>query len=452
MKDVLCGLLSLTALWQFLLALRPEASRRHYAWATAAYAAALLAKPSAVVVPLIAALLSAGSGAKRWKRPTLILWLLLAAGCLAMTMRAQPSREPPPPLWERPLVAGDALAFYLGKLVWPRHLAIDYGRRPDVVLAHGWGYAAWLVPAGAALAAAMLRRRVPKLAVGLGVFAVALLPVLGLTPFDFQGYSTVADHYLYMPMLGIGLAVAAMVQERGKVATAALLLAVAVLGVRSFRQCRYWHDDLTIFSHTLAVNPTSIAGLNGLSRLDLAAGKNGPAQAYARQLIAAQPQSALGYIDLGAALRRDGHVDEAVASWRQGLDRSPQSVYLLLNLAMAVSGPGHNQEAIEYLRRAAAAEPDNQPVQYNLGAMLLEDGRANEAAEPLARAVELAPRDTSALVELATVLAMQGDLDGAQRQLEKALEVDPQFAPARRMLEKVQRAKARGPAVPETTP
>ena len=32
--------------------------------------------------------------------------------------------------------------------------------------------------------------------------------MLGLVSFDFQSYSTVADHYLYLPMLGVALCAA----------------------------------------------------------------------------------------------------------------------------------------------------------------------------------------------------------------------------------------------------
>src|SRR2546429_5289362 len=42
-----------------------------------------------------------------------------------------------PPLFMRPLVATDALAFYLFKLIFPLHLAPDYGRTPRVAIAHG---------------------------------------------------------------------------------------------------------------------------------------------------------------------------------------------------------------------------------------------------------------------------------------------------------------------------
>jgi hypothetical protein len=61
----------------------------------------------------------------------------------------------------------------------------------------------------------------PWLIVAFAVFVVALLPVLGLTPFNVQMISTVTDRYLYLAMLAPALAVAFLMREpcsRGRVA------------------------------------------------------------------------------------------------------------------------------------------------------------------------------------------------------------------------------------------
>ena len=48
--------------------------------------------------------------------------------------------------WQRPFIAGDALAFYLYKTFVPIDLCADYGRAPRWVMAHAWGYVTWTVP------------------------------------------------------------------------------------------------------------------------------------------------------------------------------------------------------------------------------------------------------------------------------------------------------------------
>ena len=56
MKDVPSGLLGVIAIWQYLVA-RREKSPERYTLAIAAFAVALLAKPSTVCVPVICAIL-----------------------------------------------------------------------------------------------------------------------------------------------------------------------------------------------------------------------------------------------------------------------------------------------------------------------------------------------------------------------------------------------------------
>ena len=88
----------------------------------------------------------------------------------AITVAMKHIQDPPPPLpqtipapgqslvWQRPFIAGDALAFYVFKTLLPIRLCVDYGRTPQSVMSHAWGYLAWLVPAGLLVVAAEFLR------------------------------------------------------------------------------------------------------------------------------------------------------------------------------------------------------------------------------------------------------------------------------------------------------
>src|SRR2546429_4298981 len=96
-----------------------------------------------------------------------------------------PVMADPPPLFMRPLVATDALAFYLFKLIFPLHLAPDYGRTPRVAIAHGWIYWSWLAPLALATAVWFIRKRSPGAVAGALLALIGVAPVLGLVPFTF---------------------------------------------------------------------------------------------------------------------------------------------------------------------------------------------------------------------------------------------------------------------------
>src|SRR5262249_16754181 len=154
-----------------------------YVVATIAFVLAMLAKPTAMMTPLLAATLAYFCLNTPVSRiaTSLALWIVLAIGCAIAARFSQPAPYTAPvPLWARPLIAGDALAFYAGKILWPANLAVDYGRMPPRVMGGGALHVAWLVPVSVALVAWAARGRFRALAAGAILFVVPLLPVLGI--------------------------------------------------------------------------------------------------------------------------------------------------------------------------------------------------------------------------------------------------------------------------------
>src|SRR5213083_3155681 len=197
-KDLLSALFSLLAIRQYLV-FREGENRRAYLWASGAFACALLAKPSAVVAPVLLVILNRGIQRRDWAGSLrgLSPWFVAAAAFTLIAAHVQPAAglHFVAPVWLRPAIALDALTFYLGKLVLPLHLIPDYGRTSQSVVSSGALAYTW-IPAAALLAAGwVLRQKLPWMAAAVALFVAALLPVLGLVPFDFQYYSNVADHY-----------------------------------------------------------------------------------------------------------------------------------------------------------------------------------------------------------------------------------------------------------------
>jgi len=214
LRDLLCGWWAVLALWQYLAFVQSKPGGKrvvHYCLATGAFACALLSKPTAVVVPVMAALLAIGGLGQCWPQTLRALggWLLVALGWSIWTKNQQPDVALTfvAALWSRPLIALDAIAFYLSKLVWPVNLVPDYGRTPQLVLERGRGLIAAIVPLG--IGALLWHWRLQCQGVWLagGVFLAGLAPMLGLVPFMFQAYSTVADRYVYLAMVGVALGV-----------------------------------------------------------------------------------------------------------------------------------------------------------------------------------------------------------------------------------------------------
>jgi tetratricopeptide (TPR) repeat protein len=320
-KDVLCGLLGLLALWQYAAFARTEPARggrraRHYALATLAFVGAMLSKPSGLALPLMALVIDVLCLRRSLARSLAALapWFLLSLPIVYLTKLTQTTygMEGGPP-WRRVLVAADAVAFYLWKLVWPLNLGVDYGRTPVRAVEAGWLWYTWVAPVAIALLLVIFRTRVRPLVAAALVFVIGVLPVLGFLPFQFQFYSTVADHYLYLSMLGPAIALAWLIDRWPKPGLGfACAAALFALGARSFDQARFWYDDITLFSRAMQVNPRSFLAHNNIGSALWARRERAEAEHHFREAIRLYPDYPSGHDNLAIALIYRGATEEAV--------------------------------------------------------------------------------------------------------------------------------------------
>ncbi len=314
-NNPLFGCLGLTAVCLYLRWTDPAGPRSKCAGVASAVLLlmAMVAKPTAVALVPVAWFLDG----LVHHRPTLqrlrsiLPWAALAVPCMAWTRWAQRGADAArSPAWQRPLVGADAVTFYLRQFAWPANLGIDYGRTPAAVL-HGWSVhlaVAAFVALACIVAAVLLRRRAPAAAAGLAIYLAALLPNAGLVPFDFQLISTTADRYAYLPMLGLGLAVAAAVAHvarRSRWTAAIVVLPLLAYVVQTESQIATWHDGAALYRHALAVNPYS-----WLARTNLAyvVADTDPAAAavLCRQSLAIRPDQDVTWNTLGSVLMQIG--------------------------------------------------------------------------------------------------------------------------------------------------
>jgi Tfp pilus assembly protein PilF len=324
--------------------------------------------------------------------------------------------------WQRPFVAGDALAFYLFKIAVPVNLCVDYGRTPHAATSHAWGYLAWVVPVGLLALGWINRRRRPVAWLGALLFVAFLLPVLGLVPFKFQAYSTVADRYVYLPMIGIGLIVADAVAAirssvAGRAALAAVSAAVIALAVLSFNQSGHWIGNGEFLRHTLDVNPdvgfahnnlgilllkqghaddalghfgkalelgTDVAKAHnniGLALVQL--GRPAEAEPHYRKAVELDPRYFKAHENLAAIYLQSNRLDAAIASLKAAIDIQPSEANAFNNLGIALMRSNRGTEGLDAFRRAVSIEPNNGQYRRNLAQALVQMGRADEAASYL---------------------------------------------------------------------
>jgi tetratricopeptide (TPR) repeat protein len=301
---------------------------------------------------------------------------------------------PTPPLWQRPIVMGASLAFYLEKLFAPVRLAFDYGWRPLVMVQKTWFWVIALIPLAIALALWIFRKRWPWLAAGGLVTVAALLPVLGLVPFSFQYFSTVADHYLYLAMLGPAIALAWVIATLAlKVQGIFTVFLALALGSLTFHELSYWRDEETTLRRILQITPDSVLGHNGYGKLHLRRGELAAAEESFKRAVACNAEFIPPHENLLNLYRGEGRVDEAIAQVHEliGIHKTlPPEIRqdqtpLLLESAVLTMTQKHYAQAVRYLEEYLKYHPENGDARK-----LLEKARASP--EPRASATGRATR------------------------------------------------------------
>jgi tetratricopeptide (TPR) repeat protein len=212
-----------------------------------------------------------------------------------------------------------AYVAYIGKMIWPRNLAVLYpyseSSLPSLAKAVG---AALLLTLISALVIRAARKR-PHLPVGWFWYLGTLVPVIGLVQ---VGEQTMADRYTYIPLIGLFVAIAwALPGERvpgrkaaGRVLAGFCVLILALLGIAARAQLACWKDSVTLFERTLSVTKDNYSGHLELALAYADAGRTDDAIWQYREAIRIMPSVTDAHLNLAILLYNKG---DYAGAWEQ---------------------------------------------------------------------------------------------------------------------------------------
>ena len=430
--------------------LRSEADKkaRWYVLALVCGLGAMLSKPSAVVLPVVM-LLCVWWQRGCWRRADMLRiapFLGLALGMSALTIIEQRGHvlragtvEWRLGMAERLVIAGKAVWFYAGKVLWPARLAFVYPRW-DVNVSAVWSWAplAGLVVVGVILRRCGRERPCRAVLFACGYFVGALLPVLGFVDVFYFRYSFVADHFQYLASVGLialvageGMGICKRLGQRGRsigvVAAAALL---AVLGTLTWRQGHIYRDLETLWRDTAAKNPQSWLAHNHLANQLFKQGQLTEAVAEGRIALRVGPGVPETHSTIGLILFDAGETDEAIAQLEEGVRLRPHSAVFLCNLGYCLLRLGRFQEAALVYERALQIRQNDADAYANLGYARVKMGETTEAIEQYQHALRIDPDNADVHYNLGNALVRIAKLSQAVEQYEQALRLKPENAGA----------------------
>ena len=452
LKNVLSGLFYLLAALAYLTfdqTRRPRA----YTIALVLFACALLSKSVTATLP--AALLVVfwwQRGRLDWRRDVRPLVPFIALGVASGVFTVWVERvvigasgaEYQYTFIERTLIASRAILFYLTTLAWPSNLTFIYPRwtisQADASL---YLYVAGVIAVTALLW--LIRRRTRAPLAGWLFFCGTLFPALGFfNVYPFR-YSFVADHFQYLASLGlITLASAGAATlltrvpapRRRIVAAVAVVVVVVGLGTMTRAQSRDYQDADTLYSATIARNPTCWMAHNNLGELILNRpdGDLKEAARHFNEALRLKPDHAAAYSNLGVIAQKEGRFTDALAAHQAAVTFQPIFPDAHYNLGIDLQNLGRAADAQREYEEALRENPAHERARYNLGMLLQQTGDIDQALDQLTTAVRANPNSPEARVALGMALQRLRRTNDAIAQYREALKLKPDASDARNNL------------------
>ncbi len=389
-------------------------------------AAALLSKEIALLLPLMVLLYHYTS--KTGIRPA-GLWSLLAvaAGYLilrqAFSSHLAGEMDVTVPLLQRMPGVFVAYTQYLRLLLWPAGLHMEYGQ-PQLSLADPRALLGVALLAGSVVLFFKARRKDPLLSFAAGWFLLTLAPVANIFPVN----AYMAEHWLYLPSVGVFLGAALLLDRWAhksagarRCVTVLVGTAVAFFAFLTVRQNHVWTQPALLYESILPHAPESPRLLNNLA--NIYAGdpeRREEALALYRRAIASDPKMAFSYFNLANLYKRQGREGVAIDNYRKAMELNPLYVEAYSNLGVLYFKQGRFEDAAAVLEEGARLNLVFADIHHNLGNTYQKLGRHDEAMAAFTRAVGLNPNFAPSHVNLAIAYFRMGDYRRAAGHAERA--------------------------------
>jgi tetratricopeptide (TPR) repeat protein len=388
-KYGLLAIFAFAALWLY--------SRGQRGVAIPFFVLALMSSPFGIVLPALFLLIDFTT--RRWAKPPIYGALAIVSLALALCLKIALGGHDGPGLGAAHIRGAPhftlftmiaAISDYAFHLILPVNLHPRYPNHLLASLAHPKIFFSlamlasgiWVVVRGY-----RAKQRAPLFC--FAFTAIAWAPVSGIIPTSTMA----ADRYLYLPAVGVFLALALLAdhQRWTKPVRSGLTVYLALLTILSMRQTTLWHDSLTLWDDS----------------------------------VHRMPRNELALVGLGNALREAGRPDEAAERFRAALSISDQFADAHVHLGNYHGRRREFVDAIQHLTRATELAPTLAAAWANLGVCLLETKIYEKAAESLQRAITLDGGVADYHRNLGVVLLHQNDIPGSVAAFRRCLELAP---------------------------
>jgi tetratricopeptide (TPR) repeat protein len=337
-------------------------------------------------------------------------------------------------------------AHYAGLAVFPRVLVAQYygAYQPATGILDPRVIPSMILLGGLVALGFWLLARTRFAVTGFGIlwFLATILPASQLIPH----HEIVADHYLYLPIAGVGFALGELVEYarrlegwRRSAALAASVLLLLGLSARTIARNADWKDEATLWRRTYEALPGSSRSAYNYAVVLTQRGEIEAAMRLFREAIELDPTFQPAYRNLASLLTQAGKYDEAREVWELALSQNLEEAarawhmqpgVLALNyrveLAILDGQSGNTESCRDQLLEALHVYPDMLRAQDALMTVLVMRAEVSSTIDSLRTSLAANPNSVADNLIMANLLWRTGRQDQAIPYAEQARRLNPQ--------------------------
>jgi tetratricopeptide (TPR) repeat protein len=287
------------------------------------------------------------------------------------------------------------------------------------------------------LFAILMVKRMPYLFTGWLWYAITVAPVIGLIQISLTTPYAMADRYHYLPSIGIAVILAwgipALIKSeeiRRKFIFPAGILFLTLMAFLSWKQCGYWKNTTSLFSHALQVTKDNHVAHNNLGIALFTEGKTQEAIYHFNEAIRLTPDDAEPYFNMGTIYDKQGDYKYALDNFNKAVGLKPDYADAYINRGNVYSKQGNYQRAIEDYDKAVILKPDDYEIYYNRGGAYNSLGQYQKAINEYDKAISINSSDSESYNNRGAAYTRISRYLSAMGEFNKAISLNPYFADA----------------------
>ncbi len=267
-------------------------------------------------------------------------------------------------------------------------------------------------------------------------FLIALLPVLNIVPINILR----ADRYMYLPAIGFFYLISRWLLKLAQMKPVFFYRPVSFLGILlAIGSCAYltlerneaWKDSFNLWTDNLKKFPDHWYPYNSIGNNYMEMGKLELAITCFKTGLQRNPDHLHLLNSLSVAYIEKGNLDRAEEILRKAIRLYPMFIDARNNLGYIYCQKGEVERGCQEFQKAVEIGSNEMgskksDAYNNLGVVHYQQGRWDEAIQEFEKAIQVAPGAVQAYLNLALAYEQKGFLDKAEEYLIKALDYDPQ--------------------------